>query len=359
MIVLKALLFMNAFSLVLGGLIVLMDRLLSSYGLCRIIINDDKEFQAKGGRTLLRTLLENKYFIPSACGGKGTCGYCKVRVAEGGGQALATEALILKPSELRQGYRLACQLKVKKDLRIHLPPEYLEIREYAGDVQLTEPVTADIRRIRIRLRSEERLSYKPGQYIQVRIDHEGGTDFRAYSMASSPDEAGVVEINVKKIPGGLGSVHLHSLGTGSQVEFSGPYGDFFLRTDSHRKILCVAGGVGLAPLKSIVLYWRDHQTRRRLELYYGARTLQDLYDHALFAELAAAHPTFTYRPALSSPGPDWQGETGFIHTVLSRQLTDGPDSEAYLCGPPTMIEAVTEVLRQKGVPAERIWYDKF
>ena len=359
MILLKALLFMNAFSLVLGVLIVFMDRVLSSYGPCRITINDDKEFEAKGGRTLLRTLLEAKYFIPSACGGKGTCGYCKVRVAAGGGAPLATEALILKPAEIRQGYRLACQLKVKNDLRIHLPTEYLEIREYAGEIALSEPVTSDIRRIRIRLPAGERLACKPGQYIQVRIDHEGGTDFRAYSVASSPDETEAIEINVKKIPNGLGSVHLHSLGTGSQVGFSGPYGDFFLRTDSHRKIVCVAGGVGLAPLKAIVLYWKEHCPDRRLELYYGARSVKDLYDHEVFTHLAQAYPTFAYHPALSAPGPDWQGSTGFIHTVLAAQLNDGPDSEAYLCGPPIMIDAVTGVLLQKGVPAERIWYDKF
>lgn len=359
MILLKALLFMNGFSLVLGGLILLMDRLLSSYGLCRVTINDDKEFTAKGGRPLLRLLLENRYFIPSACGGKGTCGYCKVRVVEGGGEALQTEALILRPAEVRRGFRLACQLKVKNDLRIEIPREYLEIREYSGRITLGELVTSDIRRIRIQVLSEDRMAYKPGQYIQVRIDHDGGTDFRAYSMASSPDEPGEVEINVKRIPGGLGSVYLHGLPVDAPVEFSGPYGDFYLRTDSERKIVCVAGGVGLAPLKSIVLYWRDHQRHRPLELYYGARTSKDLYDHEFFAALAGEAERFAYFPALSSPDPDWTGATGFIHTVMQEKLEDGPNSEAYLCGPPIMIEAVTEVLKNKGVPAERIWYDKF
>ncbi len=350
---------MNGFALVIGLLIIFMDRVLSNYGLCRITINEDKEFHIQGGKSLLRSLLENKYFIPSACGGKGTCGYCKVRILDGAGPPLATEALILTSSESRQGFRLACQLKVKTDMRIEIPPEYLEIQEYRGQIALSEPVTSDIRRLRIKLLEPTTLDYKPGQYVQVRIDHDGGTDFRAYSMASHPDDAGEVELNVKRIPDGLGSGYLHSLAVGEELDLSGPYGDFFLRTDSHRRIVCVAGGVGLAPLKSIVMYWRDHQRHRRLDLYYGARTTADLYDHDEFAALAEAHENFHYFPALSDAEPAWAGETGFIHSVMERFLGEGEQSEAYLCGPPIMIEAVTDVLKSAGVPAERIWYDKF
>jgi Na+-transporting NADH:ubiquinone oxidoreductase subunit F len=357
--IVSALLFMNGFAVVISALIIFMDRVVSNYGECRIVINGDKEFHAQGGRPLLRLLLENSYFIPSACGGKGTCGYCKLKVDEGGGAASPTEMLILSRREGREGFRLACQLKVKNDLHISIPPEYLEIREYAGEITTSELVTSDIIRLRIKLLDSEPLAYKAGQYIQIRIDHAGGTDFRAYSMASNPAEGAEIEINVKRIPDGIGSGFLHARSVGDHIELSGPYGDFFLRTDSARTVVCVAGGVGLAPLKSIVLYWRQHQKHRSLELYYGARTLVDLYDHDFFVQIAAEEPDFHYFPALSDPDDAWRGETGFIHTVLGDKRDPEDDAEAYLCGPPIMIEAVTDVLKDRGVPEERIWYDKF
>ena len=357
--ILRALIFMNGFALGIGFLIIFMDRVISNYGMCRITINEDKEFETKGGQSLLRSLLENKYFIPSACGGKGTCGYCKVKVLEGGGPPLATEALILTGPEQTQGFRLSCQLKVKNDLHIEIPPEYLEIQEYRGEISMSELMTSDIRRIRIKLVEPNELPYKPGQYVQIRIDHDGETDFRAYSMASHPDDQGEIELNVKKIPDGLGSGFLHSLAVGDPLDLSGPYGDFYLHTDSHDRIICVAGGVGLAPLKSIVMYWQDHQTHRHIELYYGARSVEDLYDHDIFSALAAEHDNFHYYPALSDPADDWTGDTGFIHTVMEAHLEPGEAGEAYLCGPPIMIEAVTDVLQSKGIASERIWYDKF
>ena len=362
MLILKAILFINAFAVVIAAVLIVIDRIVATYPEVQVVINDDKEFRAQGGQSLLRALLHHKYFIPSACGGKGTCGYCKVRVSQGGGGgALPTETLILSSAEVRQGYRLACQLKIREDMRIEIPPEYLEIQEYEGLVAYSTPVTSDIRRIGIDLKQPGSIKFKPGQYVQVRFDTDGEFVYRAYSMASSPDQVGRIELNIKKIPEGIGSTRLHETPEGGQLHFSGPYGEFFLNADSDRKIVCVAGGVGLAPLKSIVLYWRDHLAPRRrpIELYYGARTQADLYDHDLFAELDAAHDDFHYFPALSGEEPQWTGERGFIHTVLEKHLTDGPDCEAYVWGPPIMIDAVTDVLVRKGVPKERILYDKF
>jgi Na+-transporting NADH:ubiquinone oxidoreductase subunit F len=357
--ILKALLFMNGFALIICGLIIFMDRVVSNYGTCLIRINDDKECQGQGGKSLLRLLLENKYFIPSACGGKGTCGYCKVKVHEGGGPAIPTETLILSPGEVRDGTRLACQCRVKNDLSIEIPPEYLEIREYRGEITLADPVTNDIKRIRIQLLEEDPMAYKPGQYIQVRIEHADGVDFRAYSMASDPDQGQEIEINVKRIPDGLGSGYLHERAVGDEVAISGPYGDFFLHTDSSNTIVCVAGGVGLAPLKSIASYWRSHQTHRRIELYYGARTQVDLYDHEEFIQLEEKFENFHYYPALSEPEEDWTGRTGFIHMVIDAERSGKDSAEAYLCGPPIMIDAVIDTLKRKNIPEERIWYDKF
>jgi Na+-transporting NADH:ubiquinone oxidoreductase subunit F len=357
--ILRALLFSNAFALTIGLIILFMDKVINNYGICSIIINDDKEIHVKGGSTLLRLLFESKYFIPSACGGKGTCGYCKLQITEGGGPALPTEKLILTPFEQKQGFRLGCQLKVKNDLHIKIPEEYLNIKEYTGTVTLSKFVTDDIKRIKIRLPEKEELKYKPGQYIQIKFPTDDGVDFRAYSMASNPTQTTEVEINVKLIPDGLGSSYAHSKNEGDEFDFSGPYGDFFLRTDSHREIICVAGGVGLAPLKSIILYCEEHQIQRTVYLFYGARKVDQLYDHDYFSQLAENMENFHYYPALSEPDENWNGENGFIHSVIDKKIEQGINGEAYLCGPPIMIEAVNEILDQKGIPKERIWYDKF
>ncbi len=357
--ILRALLFANIFALVIGSIIIFIDKVINNYGLCSILINDDKEIHVNGGSTLLRALFESKYFIPSACGGKGTCGYCKLKITGGGGPPLPTEKLVLTPKEQKLGFRLGCQLKVKNDLKIVIPEEYLNIKEYQGSVILSEFVTSDIRRIRIKLPENEELKYKPGQYVQIKFPVDDEIDYRAYSMASNPAQTDEIEINVKLIPDGLGSTYAHSKNTGDTLDFSGPYGDFYLKTDSNRKIICVAGGVGLAPLKSIVQYWEHHNLDRTIYLFYGARKIEDLYDHEYFTELAGRKEKFLYNPALSDGDAEWPGKRGFIHTVMEEVLADGVDGEAYLCGPPIMIDAVTEVLNGKGVPEGRIWYDKF
>jgi Na+-transporting NADH:ubiquinone oxidoreductase subunit F len=336
-----------------------MDKVINRYGDVTITINDDKEIKGQGGKSLLRILFESKYFIPSACGGKGTCGYCKLRVTDGGGDTLPTEKLILGPQEQREQYRLACQLKVKNDLKVIIPEEYLDIREYEGVISLSEYVTSDIKRVRITLQEEDEIRYKPGQYIQVKIPGEGEADFRAYSMASNPDQRKEVEINVKLIPEGIGSGYIHEREVEDHLSFSGPYGVFYLHTDSNRDIICVAGGVGLAPIKSIIMYWEHHIRERTLWMFYGARTTKDLYDHDYFMGLAEENDTFNYFPALSEEEPGWTGHKGFIHTVMKEVLPEDVRGESYLCGPPIMIDAATGVLREKGVPEERIWYDKF
>ncbi len=325
--IISSLIFMNAFALTVSLLILIANKLMSNYGSCKITINGDKEFEAQGGQSLLRILFENKYFIPSACGGKGTCGYCKVKVTDGGGPALPTEKLILSPKEILLGTRMACQVKVKNDLQIEIPSEYLEIKEYEGEISYTKNVTSDINKIRIKLKEPNHINYQPGQYVQIKVETPDGLDFRAYSMASDPHIKDEIELNVKLIPDGLGSTYIHSLKLGDPIEFSGPYCDFYLQK-THRKIICVAGGVGLAPLKSIIHYWRTNEIYRHIELYYGARTTKDLYDHDFFMELAKESENFVYHPALSDPEDHWTGETGFIHQVLKNNLTEGETSEA-------------------------------
>ena len=359
MIIITALMFANGFALFIAGLIIFMDRVINNYGICKIVINDDKEIHGPGGQTLLRVLYESKYFIPSACGGKGTCSYCKLKVLEGGGEILPTESLMLSKAEVKQHYRLACQMKVKNDLKVEIPPEYLEIQEYTGEISSVELLTWDIKRLKIKLGTPDSMTYKPGQYVQIKIPTGRELEFRAYSMASNPDDLDEIELNVKLIPEGIGSSFLHKREVGENIDFSGPYGDFYLRLDSERDIICVAGGVGLAPLKSIVSYWCAHAMSRNIYLFYGARTQEDLYDHEYFREIAKDYEKFYYFPALSEPNSEWSGDTGFIHTIVKREIKPSDRLEAYLCGPPIMIDAVTDVLKEKGIPEERILYDKF
>lgn len=357
--ILRAVLFSNAFAVVIGLIIIFIDRVINNYGQCTIVINDDKELHVRGGGTLLRALFESKYFIPSACGGKGTCGYCKLQITEGGGPPLPTEKLILNLKEQKLKFRLGCQLRIKNDLKVVIPEEYLNIKEYAGSVVLTELLTSDIKRIRVKLPEEEELIYKPGQYVQIIFPTDNGVDSRAYSMASNPSRTDEIEINVKLIPDGLGSTYAHSKNVGDILEFSGPYGDFFLRTDSQKDIICVAGGVGLAPLKSIIQYWDHFDLQRTIYLFYGARKIEDLYDHDYFTELSEKKELFKYYPALSEGDEKWEGRRGFIHVVADEVLEAGINGEAYLCGPPIMVDAVTEVLTSKEIPEERVLYDKF
>lgn len=358
--IVTALIFINLFVLTIGALIIFFDRVISNYGVCKIIINEDKEFEAQGGKSLLRLLFENKYFIPSACGGKGTCGYCKVKVVEGGGKALPTESLILSYREIKQGFRLACQVKVRNDLKIEIPPEYLEIKEYEGVIESAIDATPDIKKIEIKILPPDEISFKPGQYVQVKYRHPNREiDYRAYSIASTPDIKNKIELNIKKIPEGLVSTYMHTLKEGDKIEFSGPYGEFYLRTDSSRKIICVAGGVGLAPIKSIVLFWKAHQNSRILELYYGCRTRADLYDHEIFTGILKEESNFKYYPALMEPDNEWRSHTGYIHEVMKKHLTECKNSEAYICGPPPMIEAVIKTLIECGMAEERIFFDKF
>ena len=191
-----ALIFINVYALGIALLIIFCDRVISNYGKCKIVINNDKEFETDGGKSLLKTLFENKYFIPSACGGKGTCGYCKLQVEKGGGGVLPTEALVLTPREIRENYRMACQVKVREDMLIHIPPEYLSIKEYDANISMTKPVTSDIKKIRIALGAEDNIEFKAGQYVQVRFDGPDGVDYRAYSIASNPDKKDEIELNV-------------------------------------------------------------------------------------------------------------------------------------------------------------------
>ncbi len=335
---------------------------LNAYGQARIVINREKTIEVQGGNSLLMSLVMNKVFIPSACGGKGTCGYCRVKVHEGGGSVLATEQMVLTPQEVREHKRLACQVRVRRDLVVEVPEEYLAIKEYQVELAKVEVMTDLIKKLTFRLLDPRQISFKPGQYIQACLEKPDEEPiYRGYSMANSPLRPDVIELNVRLVEGGLMSPYLHSLKVGDRLKMSGPYGDFYLQETTNRSVVCIAGGVGLAPMKSIIRYMIEKRIQRKVYLFYGARTLPLLYDHQEFVELADTNPNFVYVPALSDEniGDDWKGRRGFITTVFAQVFPEGEPAEAYLCGPPVMIDALLPLLKQKGIQSRDIYYDKF
>jgi Na+-transporting NADH:ubiquinone oxidoreductase subunit F len=249
---------------------------------------------------------------------------------------------------------------LRSDISIEIPEELLSIREYRGVIRSSDYVTRDIKRIGIHIdEPKDGLDFKSGQYLMFKVG-EGET--RGYSIASTERRQDEVQIEVKLIPNGLGSSYLHSLAEGDELTFFGPYGQFYLRDTSH-KVICVAGGVGLAPMKPIIFETLLKYPDRDVELYYGVRTFEDLYDHDMFLRLQANHPRFHYFPTLEkleeTVASTYAFTQGFVNKTLAANLTDGDKSEAYLCGPPLMINSSIKELVEKGVPEIRILYDKF
>lgn len=356
--------------MVFGGLLMgltvvlsVAERVLVNYGTCTVDINKGgKVLEVAGGQTLLSALYGEKIFIPSACGGRGSCGYCKVEVRGGGGPVLPTETPFMSRKEIRSGVRLACQVKVKENMEVAIPEDMLNVKLFSATVASTKQLTHDIKEIRFALQDPSEISQRPGQYVQIEAPSPEGPVFRAYSISSPTYEKNVVELNVRLVPGGVGSTYLHNLKEGDPVSFTGPYGEFRLSEDPSEEIICVGGGCGMAPMKNIIYSVYDRWPERSCWLFFGCRTTQDIFYLREFQELSKQHPSFTVIYALSDPlneGEQWDGETGFIHLSVDKYLEAGVRRQAFLCGPPPMIEAVMDVLRDKGLKDSDIFYDKF
>ncbi len=347
----------------LAGLLILAERALVRYGACKIDINGgERTLEVEGGQTLLSALNDQQIFIPSACGGRGSCGYCKIAVASGGGPILPTETPHLSRQEIRRGVRLACQVKLRQDTRILIPEELLNVRLFTATVESTRYLTHDIKEIRLRLLDPLEIAHRPGQYVQVQAPSPAGPVFRAYSISSPVYEPSAVELVVRLVPGGIGSTYLHNLGVGDTVIFTGPFGEFRLSEDPSVEIVCVGGGCGLAPMKNIVYSLYSQWPDRSCWLFFGCRTTADVFYLEEFEKLARDQPNFHVVYALSEPDSaegEWRGETGFIHLSVDKYLQPGVKRQAFLCGPPPMIEAATQVLKEKGLHPEDIYYDKF
>lgn len=356
------------FTVIIVGLSVLLSLAASklrNYGECAVDINDgEEEIEVQGGGTLLAALIDNKIFIPSACGGQATCGVCKVRVLDGGGPVLPTESPFMSRQELRDQVRLSCQVKVKSDLAIRIPEDYLFVQEYRSEVESVTPLTHDISEIRLKLIEPDTIPFRAGQYIQIKAPNPKGGEpvYRAYSLSNPEHDNRVVELVVRLIPGGICSTYLcETIQPGDEVLLNGPFGEFYLSEDPNTELICVGGGSGMAPMKSLLLTLLQKQPERKCSLFFGCRAVKDIFYYEMFQKLAEEHPNFDVVYALSDldEGDEWDGPTGFIHLSVDDMLDEETKKQAFLCGPPPMVNAVTGVLREKGVRKRDIFWDDF
>ncbi len=351
-------------TVILAVILVIADAFIADYGEVELTINGQKKLTVKGGRPLLGTLIEEEIFIPSACGGRGSCGLCKLKVESGAGQYLPTELPWLSKEEQDQNIRLSCQLKVKQDMAIRIPEELFSVRRFQARAEKITDLTHDIKELRLKLLSPNTIDFKAGQFVQIQVPEYKLSDesvFRAYSVSSSPSETDTVELEVRLVPEGICTTWVHQfLKEGQEVTINGPYGEFFLR-DTERDIVCIAGGSGNAPIKSIMMDMAEKGNPRKLTYFYGARGKKDLVLPDDMKAIADRLPNGSYVPVLSEPDENdkWEGETGFVTDAVARYLKSGDNTEAYLCGSPGMIDACIKVLTSKGVPEELIYYDKF
>lgn len=388
--------------LLLVAMLLFVDAGVASTGEKQITINGDNDnaLTVTGTPTLLSVLSEQDIFLPSACGGSGSCGMCKCVVKEGGGAILPTELAHLSPRDKQQDRRLSCQLKVKQDMEIQVPESIFGIKKYRAEVVSNNNISTYIKELVIR--PEEPMDFKAGHYIQIDVpEYElsfkdfsidsryvsewkkynlleltaAGTapGFRAYSLANPPHESGILMMTVKiatppagatGIPPGFGSSYIFGLTPGDQVSVSGPYGDFLVQ-DTKREKCFMGGGAGIAPLRSHILdQLEGKQISQKVTFWYGARTQMDICYHDTFTRLEKEYPNFSYHVCLSQPDLEcWDGRCGYVQHNIARDYLetheDPSEIEFYLCGPPQMVDSIIETLDEFGVEEEMIAYDKF
>jgi Na+-transporting NADH:ubiquinone oxidoreductase subunit F len=355
----------SGFGAFLALLLELADAFIASYGECQITINQEKKIVVQGGSPLLFSLQEEGIFIPSACGGKGTCAYCKVKVLEGGGPVLPTETPYLSAQELGEQVRLSCQVKVRNDLRIEIPEDLFLIKEFNAQVANISDLTPYIKGLVLDILSpEEGIIFKPGQYIQLEVPkykRSKGPEFRAFSIASSPDEHDKIELYVGLVEKGVVSTYIHHfLKKGDTIAMRGPFGDFYYR-DSDKDILMIATGTGLAPILSILRHMHKENIQRKITLFFGTRTEDDLYCVEELKDMENQLSGFRYIPTISraKEGSGWTGERGRVTALIEKYVPKGANLDVYICGNPEMVESCLEAIKGKGVPDDQIYFDKF
>jgi Na+-transporting NADH:ubiquinone oxidoreductase subunit F len=352
----------------LASLLVFAERVITNYGDVEVDINNgEKKFTVRGGGSLLETLTDQKLFIPSACGGRGTCGYCKVRVLEGAGALLPTEEPYMDARERAEGLRLSCQVKLRNNIKIEIPEDLLSIKEYSCTCEKIIDYTYDIKQFNLKLVEPTNIKYTPGQYIQLLTPvYEGSPEevYRAYSISSDPADTSGIELIIRRVPDGICTTYLFDhLKQGDTVRINGPYGKFYLR-DTHVPIIFIAGGSGIAPIKCMLHHMKNNTIKRKAVFFFGVRTTKDLFLVDEMKQFEKELADFTFIPVVSQPeeGSGWHGATGRVTTVAEeflKKMPDVSDCEGYLCGSPGMIDSAVKVLASLGIPEEKHYYDKF
>jgi len=354
------LVFLLLMELLVAG-ILLARRLLSPRGPFRLTINDTREETLDESDTLMNHLYARGVFIPSSCGGRGTCGLCRVRVEEPRQPCTPVEEDHLSPAQRAAGFRLACQVKVQSDLVIRVPDEILDAREREATVVSNTVVAPGITHLVLAVPDD--FTFHAGQYVQLRIPDPEGAEgvFRAYSIASDPAIRGTLELAVKLVPGGLGSPWLHARRPGDVLAFTGPYGEWRLDPDPAVGLLLVGGGVGLTPLRAILHEAAARCPDKPVHFFFGARTGDDLFWRDTLDALAARLPRGSATFALSHEptGSPWTGARGFVHEAVDAAWEPEGPVQVFLCGPPPMIDALRPVLDDRGVDPASVFTDAF
>ncbi len=396
------------FSLVVMGLvsiITILERYLITQGTIKLKINNDssKEIETKAGGTLLSALSQAKIYLPSACGGGGTCAMCRCQIFEGADDILPTEVGHFTRSEIQDKWRLSCQVKIKDDLSIGIPDEVFSIQKFNCTVRSNKNVATFIKELVLDIDGGATLDFSAGGYVQIYVpsyessfknfdieeeyrdvwdkfniwDYKATNDeeiYRAYSMANHPAEGNMIMLNIRiatpppgrdDIPPGICSSYVFNLKAGDKVSISGPYGDFYQK-ETEREMVYIGGGAGMAPLRSHIFdLFHTKQTKRKVSYWYGARSLREVFYEDEFKDIEKKHHDFLFKLALSEPIAEdkWSGSIGFIHQVVyDEYLSKHPDPteiEYYLCGPPMMLDAVQKMLYDLGVEKEMIAFDDF
>jgi len=417
MIILNSMFFVIGTSIVVFLLIILSlvmvllyaKKKLTAQGKVTVNINDEKIIETEPGSTVLNVMSANKIFLPSACGGGGTCGMCKCQITEGGGSILPTETGFFTRKEQQNDWRLGCQVKVREDMKVVVPEEVMGIKKWECEVISNHNVATFIKEFVVKLPEGEHMEFKSGGYVQIdvpKIKVDYGKDifveeeyrdewdafkmwdlqmknteetYRAYSMANHPAEGNIVMLNIRiatppwdrqknaflNVNPGICSSYIFSRKPGDKVMISGPYGEFFIKP-TNREMMFIGGGAGMAPMRSHLFHlFNTEKTNRKTTFWYGARSKREVFYEEEFRDIEKNFPNFKFSLALSEPKAEdnWNGLTGFIHQVILNEYLskhDEPEEiEYYLCGPPQMNDAVFKMLYDLGVPDEMIAFDDF
>ncbi len=355
---------MSLLAAAMAAVLVVSEKKIYNYGPCKMTINDKKELTVEGGRTLLSSLKEKKIFIPSACGGRGTCGVCKLKVLDGAGGILPTETPFMSPAELENKTRLSCQVRIRQDIRIAIPQELFNVRQFESRCAGIEDLTYDMKRFRFELIEPQEIIFAAGQYVQINCPaYKPGQEevSRAYSVASDPTNTRIVELIVRRVPNGICTGWMFDyLKVGDPVQFTGPYGEFRLSA-TEAPMVFIAGGSGMAPFVSILYAMYHAGSKRKVEYFFGGNSVRDLFLLEQMAEFEKKLSNFRFIPVVAKPSPqdNWKGICGLVTQAVEQTMGDLSGYEGYLCGSPGMIDASIKVLANMGMPKDKIYYDKF